>query len=209
MKTPDAFYKNEAFLKGFLEKAKKNNFSEFIRLEKALFHFSKDVDFLVYKNSLVDFLYENTVNSDYVTYVEKLERNIAVYPGSFNPFTTGHYSILEKAEKIFDKVIIAFGNNADKKNEKYEIPQAIMNRQIEHYDGLITSFLDKLGYETTLIRGLRNASDFYYEINLERCLKDENRNIKFVSIFCDAEFEHVSSSVSRQYEKFGKKMYRI
>ena len=224
METPDIFYKNTSLLNSLLESSKKDDFSTFIRLEKSLFYSSKEVDFLVYKDSIIEFLLNNSlredcvtfansiIKEDYITYIKNITRNIAVFPGSFNPFTTGHLSILEKAEKVFDKVIIAFGKNSRKNDEKYEIPQTIMNRQIAHYDGLFSTFIDNLGYEVTVIRGLRNAFDLQTEIVFERCLKDEIKDphkMKFVYITCDADTEHISSTVAREYSRKGIKKYTL
>ncbi len=127
-----------------------------------------------------------------------------MFAGSFNPFHKGHYNVLLKAEKIFDKVIIAFGDNPDKETRKWPIPQKISNRQFENYSGLLTDFIDSLGYEVTVIRGLRNSTDFQYEQNQYRYIQELKPDIKIVNIFCDKEFEHISSSGIRTLEKFNK-----
>ena len=208
MKT-NIFYKDSVALKAIVSANKSGDFEEFIKWEKVLFKSTQNNDYKIYREDLLKFLEEKNINEDWVTYFKNKKPNIAIYPGTFCPFTTGHYSILEKAEDIFDKVIIAFGKNYEKKAEEYEIPIKIMNRQIEHYEGLLSEFVNSFGYDLTIVRGLRNASDFHYEMNFERCLKDEDEKIKFVYIFCDAKYEHVSGTVARQYEKLGKKMYRI
>ena len=195
-----------------LLRVSQSDFSKFISYENEFFKIYQHVDYRLYKNYLLSYMKEINAPNDWVVYVQEKNVNIGVYAGSFNPFTTGHYSILQKAEKIFDKVIIAFGKNYEKNNKKFEIPDIIKNRQIEYYEGLMTSFLDVLG-EVTLIRGLRNTFDFQSEMVFERCLNDElkekNKELKSVSIFCDAEHEHISSSISRQYDLLGKSMYRL
>jgi pantetheine-phosphate adenylyltransferase len=134
-----------------------------------------------------------------------MKTNIAIYPGSFNPFHKGHYDILLKAESIFDKVIIARGVNADKSNhKKYELPDKIKDREIKEYSGLLTDFMDSLEYEVTVIRGLRNSTDLQYEMTQYRFLQDLKPNIKVISIFCDKEYEHISSSAIRMLELYGK-----
>jgi pantetheine-phosphate adenylyltransferase len=139
-----------------------------------------------------------------IEYLNQYKPNIAVFAGSFNPFHKGHYNVLIKAEKIFDKVIIAFGENPAKDERKWPIPQKIQNRQISHYNGLLTDFVDSLGYEVTVIRGLRNSTDFQYEQNQYRYIQELKPDIKIVNIFCDKEFEHISSSGIRTLEKFNK-----
>jgi phosphopantetheine adenylyltransferase len=112
--------------------------------------------------------------------------------------------VLQKAEKIFDKVIIAFGKNTEKGQRTWEIPNSIKDRQIEEYSGLLTDFVQSLGHEVTVIRGLRNSTDFQYEQNQYRYIQELMPGIKIVSIFCDKEFEHISSSGIRTLEKFDR-----
>lgn len=139
-----------------------------------------------------------------IEYVKHNQPKIGVFAGSFNPFHKGHFNVLKKAEHIFDKVIIAFGENPDKENKKWPIPSQIKNRQIENYNGLLTDFVESLGYEVTVIRGLRNSTDFQYEQNQYRYIQELKADIKIINIFCDKEFEHISSSGIRTLEKFNK-----
>jgi pantetheine-phosphate adenylyltransferase len=129
---------------------------------------------------------------------------VGVYAGSFNPFHVGHYNVLLKAEKIFDKVIVARGYNPEKKNDLYPMPNIIMDRAVVQYQGLLTDFIKSLPYENiTIIRGLRNAVDLQFELNQYRYLQDLLPDIQLVSIFCDKEYEHITSSGIRQLSYFG------
>lgn len=132
---------------------------------------------------------------------------IAIYPGSFNPFHRGHYNILLKAEAIFDKVIIARGVNPEKSNPTAPLPELIKDRTIVRYNGLLTDCIEAVakeyGSNPTVIRGLRNSVDLQYEMNQYRYLQDLKPDIKMVSIFCDKEFEHISSSGIRLLSKYG------
>ena len=114
METPDTFYRHEALLNHTLTCNENDDFSAFIRTEKMLFYGTKEVDYKIYEKELIEFLEGNNIKKDWIEYVKNIHRKIAIFPGSFNPFTTGHLSILEKAEKIFDKVIIAFGKKLKK-----------------------------------------------------------------------------------------------
>lgn len=143
----------------------------------------------------------STTNQDYLAVFAP---KIAVFAGSFNPFHKGHYNVLQKAERIFDKVIIAFGKNPEKENRHHKVPNSIKNRQLENYEGLLTDFLASLGHEVTVIRGLRNSTDFDYEQNQYRYIQELMPEIRIVNIFCDKEFEHISSSGIRTLEKFNK-----
>ncbi|HEY9196966.1 MAG TPA: adenylyltransferase/cytidyltransferase family protein, partial [Mucilaginibacter sp.] len=140
-----------------------------------------------------------------IDYVNTRVPRIAVYPGSFNPFHKGHLNILQKAEQMFDKVIIARGVNPGKEQSVYGLPDALQYRQIATYEGLLTDFVHGLDYDITIIRGLRNGSDLQYELNQYRYLQElGGKNISVAAIFCDMEFEHISSTGIRQLEKYGK-----
>jgi pantetheine-phosphate adenylyltransferase len=138
------------------------------------------------------------------SYIEHRRLLTGVFCGSFNPFHRGHYNVLQKAERIFDKVIIAFGRNPEKSGKQWDIPSVIRNRQIESYDGLLTDFISSLGEEVVVIRGLRNSTDFQYEQNQYRYIQELMPEIRIVNIFCDKEFEHISSSGIRTLEKYGR-----
>lgn len=129
----------------------------------------------------------------------------AIYPGSFNPFHKGHLNILQKAEAIFEKVIVARGNNESKDFSKLPMPEFITNtRVVMNYSGLLTDFIKTLEGEVVVIRGLRNSTDLQYELTQYRYLQDIMPDIRVISIFCDKEFEHISSSAIRMLEKYGQ-----
>ena len=111
---------------------------------------------------------------------------------------------MKKAEKLFDKVIVAFGKNPDKSIRNWPIPQTIGNRQHTEYHGLLTDHIDSFGYDVTVVRGLRNSTDFQYEQNQYRYIQELKPDIKIINIFCDKEFEHISSSGIRTLEKYDK-----
>ena len=139
-----------------------------------------------------------------VEYLKVFSPKIAVFAGSFNPFHKGHYNVLQKAERIFDKVIIAFGQNPEKEESRKKVPQSIKNRQLENYNDLLTDFISTLEHEVVVIRGLRNSTDFNYEQNQYRYIQELMPDIKIVNNFCDKEFEHISSSGIRTLEKYNK-----
>lgn len=182
-------------------------FSKLIDIEQCLFkeyqymkmdkYFSKRINYL--KSINVDNKLDNLIE-----YVKSYKPNVAIFAGSFNPFHIGHYDVLRKAEQIFDKVIVAFGQNSDKDKRTWPIPTALDSREVIHYDGLLTDLIESLDFEVTMIRGLRNSTDFQYEQNQFSYLKDLMPSIKVVNIFCDKQYEHVSSSGIRTLEKYQK-----
>lgn len=186
-------------------------FAELIAYEEEIFKEFQFHDYKNYKAGRIDFLTKVQTELDIdllslIDYVRTRQPKIAVYAGSFNPFHKGHLNILEKAEKVFDKVIIARGVNPEKnRDEQYKMPTGLKYRQQMEYRGLLTDFIAELGYPVTVIRGLRNSTDLQYELNQYRYLQDlTNNQINIVSIFCDREFEHISSTAIRQLKSFGK-----
>lgn len=181
-----------------------SNYEKFVDFENKIFKEYQFVDYKIYKEKRLEILSGLNVNLDWLNYIKYRQPRIGVYAGSFNPFHKGHYDILQKSEQIFDKVIIARGVNNSKNNKLFDLPFAIQNRQIEFYDGLLTDFIDNLGYDVTLIRGLRSSSDLLYEQTQYRFLQDLKPDIKCVLLLCDKEYEHISSSAIRSLEMYNK-----
>ena len=168
------------------------------------FHQRKHEDYLDWMSHMLEYWKDD---QEIVNFIESWRPKIAVYAGSFDPWHIGHFNILVKAEEIFDKVIIARGINPDKEGmikTHFDLPDAIRDRQICNYEGLLTEFMDNLGYETTLIRGLRNGNDLAYETTQAAFLRDLKPDIKIVHIVCDKEYEHISSSAIRSLMKYGE-----
>lgn len=132
-------------------------------------------------------------------------KRIALFPGSFDPFTAGHLNILKRALGIFDEVVVAVGVNGDKSgfydNETRMdiIRQACVgldNVRVISYDGLTVSICRDLGIRH-IIRGVRNMLDF----ENERAIADANRRlapeIETIIIPTAQEYAHISSSAVR------------
>jgi len=132
---------------------------------------------------------------------------IGIYAGSFNPLHIGHVNIIQKASRLFDKLIIAQGINPEKNNEQWERDPRITHQ----YDGLLTDFINRIeseyGYEVTLVRGLRNSTDLKYEETQLAFLRDFKPDLQVIYIPCDTEFKHISSSAIRMLSHYGKRMY--
>jgi pantetheine-phosphate adenylyltransferase len=140
------------------------------------------------------------------------KQKIAIYPGSFNPFTIGHLNILEKAEAIFGKenVIIAVGRNPQKPNPQtaqfaciQTIKLNLPSKKVEGFNEFLTDYIwekEKEGYDVTIVKGLRNGDDLDYEVNQLRFMEEMKPDIKVIFITCNKQFEHVSSSAYRALE---------
>ena len=184
-----------------------STFVKLLELEQKEFVLHQHVDYLIYKKERLTFIEQQADFKNkqaLIDYITTRVPNIAVFAGSFNPFHKGHYNVLQKAETLFDKVIIAFGKNLSKHERRWELPKTMSNRQHAEYNGLLTDYLDSLAYDVTVVRGLRNSTDFQYEQNQYRYLQELKPDIKIVNIFCNKEFEHISSSGIRTLEQYNK-----
>lgn len=139
-----------------------------------------------------------------IEYMNFVKPNIAIYPGTFGDpgFHIGHLNVLEKAEAIFDKVIIAYCENPDKTASKRIIPAELEYRQVEFIEGSLPAWIDALNYPITVVRGLRNVTDVPYEQNYLSWLEElSTKPFKSVSIFCDPELQKISSSALKGVAK--------
>lgn len=138
--------------------------------------------------------------------------NIAIYPGSFDPFTNGHLDIVKKGSKLFDEVHIIIGVNAKKRRtydsvlmkeaiERTLAENNISNCKVFVYDGLVAEYTNEnnVGY---MIRGLRNNMDYNYEENIAEVNKLINPDLEYV--YFRAENVAVSSSMVKELTAYGK-----
>ena len=136
---------------------------------------------------------------------------IAVFPGSFDPITTGHVKIVKRALPIFDKIVVAVGVNAQKKTlfsleQRVEWLHAVFADEpkvsIDHFEGLTAHFCNKIGARY-LLRGLRNASDFDYEKTISQLNHIVGNDLETVFLISEPEFSHISSTIVREIIKGG------
>lgn len=135
---------------------------------------------------------------------------IAIFPGSFNPFTTGHMSILLRGLQLFDRVVVAIGYNGSKNAESElderkahieRVVSGLASVDVIAYGGLTVEAAKKVGARF-ILRGIRNVSDFEYERNLA----DVNRSIsgiETVLLYALPELAMVSSSMVRELNHYG------
>ena len=136
----------------------------------------------------------------------------AIFPGSFNPFTKGHYDIVSRALTIFDKVVIGIGYNPDKPKpedlqQRIEQIAAIYkedNRvEVAAYDDLTIDFA-KRHDATAIVKGVRNIQDFEYERTQAEYNRIMSDGIETILLFSDPKYSSLSSSIVRTLQKFGK-----
>ncbi|MBK8883474.1 MAG: pantetheine-phosphate adenylyltransferase [Bacteroidales bacterium] len=138
-------------------------------------------------------------------------KKIAVFPGSFDPFTIGHEAIARRALSLFDEIIIALGANALKKNyyplvTRKEMISRIFSDEprisVDHYEGLTVDYCIKknAGY---LIRGLRTAADFEFERAIAQVNKVLAPGVESVFLLTVPEHSHINSSIVRDIIRSG------
>lgn len=135
---------------------------------------------------------------------------VALYPGSFDPITLGHLDILERASKLFDRVIIAVANNTTKQpfialGKRLELireaTQHLANVEVSHFEGLTVQFA-KSCQAAVLIRGLRAVSDFEHEFQMFHMNQTLEKSLDSVILMASGPFQFLSSSLVREVAKF-------
>ena len=128
---------------------------------------------------------------------------VAVFPGSFDPFTKGHESVVQTALNFFDEVVVAIGVNT-KKNSFFSVEKRKMHIQslfddrvqVVDYQGLTVDLCK--GFESAVIvRGLRDNKDFEYEKSIAFMNRDLS-GIETIFLLTDIRFSHINSSIIRE-----------
>ena len=135
----------------------------------------------------------------------------AIYPGSFDPITKGHLDVLERASKMFDRVIIAVLKNSSKKSflpVEYRVKlikestKELTNVEVDSFEGLTIEYAQSKGAHF-LIRGLRAVSDFEYELQLCQTNSAIAPDIDTVFLTTKPKYNFISSSIVKELSYFG------
>lgn len=137
-------------------------------------------------------------------------KRIAIFPGSFDPFTKGHYDIVVRSIPLFDEIIIAIGNNSSKQRyfelefmiEKIkscftEYPQV----KVEIFQGLTAEFA-RAKNAKYLIRGLRNTTDFEYENSICQVNRSIWSELETIFMITSPAYAYISSTIIRDLHKY-------
>lgn len=139
-------------------------------------------------------------------------KKIAIFPGSFDPYTRGHHDIVMRSLDLFDEVIIGIGYNSTKKNRYFDIDLMVTKIQSVYVDipqvnvvvyNELTSTLAKKYNASFLIRGLRNTTDFEYENTISQMNRYLNHELETVFLITSPQFAAISSTVIREVHRYG------
>ena len=136
---------------------------------------------------------------------------VAVYPGSFDPVTLGHYDIIKRSAKIFDHVIVGVLNNTVKtplfslEEHVKMLEDAVIdidNVSVESFEGLLVDFV-KQKKTNVVIRGLRALTDFDLEMQMAQSNRIVAPEVDTVFLSTSIEYSYLSSSTVKEYAKYG------
>ena len=132
-------------------------------------------------------------------------KKIAIFPGSFDPITLGHTSIVKRALPLFDEIIVAIGTNSQKKymfdlNKRERWVKDCFAKEpkvkVEIYQGLTVEFCEKKEAKY-ILRGLRNQMDYEYEHTIAQMNRKLNDEIETIFLFTELEYATINSTVVR------------
>lgn len=141
----------------------------------------------------------------------KTDSKIAVFPGSFDPFTIGHSSIVERALPLFDRIVIGVGVNDSKRSlytleERVEAIRKIYAGEerikVVSYNDLTIDLVRREGAQF-ILRGLRSVKDFEYERDIA-AMNKRLSGVETILLFTEAQYSAISSSVVRELIAYGK-----
>jgi pantetheine-phosphate adenylyltransferase len=139
-------------------------------------------------------------------------KKIAIFPGSFDPFTKGHHDIVLRSLTLFDEVIVGIGYNSSKKNRYFDIDLTVEKITSVYVDmpqvsvvvyNELTSTLAKKYEAKFLVRGLRNTTDFEYENTISQMNRFLNDSLDTVFLITSPPYAAISSTVIREVHRYG------
>ncbi len=142
---------------------------------------------------------------------ERMERRIAVYPGTFDPVTNGHLDLIQRGLRLFDQVVVAIGTNPAKEplfslEERVEMIEEAVDGdsrvRVMPFSGLLVDFAREQG-ACAILRGLRAVSDFDYELQRALMNRKLDRSIETVFLMTGFRWIYISSTIVKEAARFG------
>ena len=135
---------------------------------------------------------------------------IAVYPGSFDPITNGHLDVIERASRVYDKIVVGVLSNANK-NPLFSIEERVdmikrvtrhlNNIEVDSFTGLLVDFAASK-QATVIIKGLRTVADFEYEFQMALLNKALNPEFETMFMMTNSKYSYISSSMVKELAGF-------
>lgn len=135
---------------------------------------------------------------------------IAVYPGSFDPITNGHLDIIERASRLYDKLIVGVLSNGNKNplftsDERMqmirEVTKHLDNVEVDTFEGLLVDFANSKN-ATVIVKGLRTVADFEYEFQMALLNKALNPEYETMFMMTNTKYSYISSSMVKELARF-------
>ena len=143
--------------------------------------------------------------------MEEKMKKIAIYPGTFDPITNGHYDIIKRSSILFDELIIAITNDSNKNvmfsiSERTKMVKKIVkgqnNIRVKQFNGLLMNYAESK-HANVIIRGLRVLSDFEYEFKMAMMNRSINDTIDTLFLMPNRKYVHISSSLIKEVATLG------
>lgn len=142
---------------------------------------------------------------------------IAAYSGTFDPITYGHFDLIQRASKMFPKLIVAVGLNPSK-NPRFNLEERIAliqevvkdlpNVEVKGFSGLVVNFARENGV-TVLVRGVRSVGDFDYEKQMALMNRDLFNALDTIMLVPSPQYAHLSSSLVRELATLGAPIEKL
>jgi pantetheine-phosphate adenylyltransferase len=138
-------------------------------------------------------------------------KRIAIFPGSFDPFTKGHEDIVLRGLSIFDEIIVAIGFNSTKSQRYFKLEMMVdrINETFKAYPNISVQTFSELTAEFArrngamyLLRGLRNTTDFEYENSIAQVNRTLNKELESVFLITSPQFASINSSIIREVHRY-------
>lgn len=136
---------------------------------------------------------------------------VAICPGSFDPLTNGHLDVIERATKLFDRVIIAVAKNESKQplfslNERLDLARNAVRQwphvEVDSFDCLLVEYAEKMGAQA-IVRGLRAVSDFEFEFQLALMNRRLNERVETIFMMPKDTYTYLSSRMIKEIARLG------
>lgn len=144
------------------------------------------------------------------------QKRVALFPGSFDPFTRGHESIVQRALSVFDQIIVAIMDNSEKRclfsaAERKEVIESTFRDEprvtVVVFSGLTATLAAEVG-ATCILRGVRMVKDFEYELNIAE-VNRELSGLETVLLYTLPQYGYISSTIVREMVKYGQKISHL